>query len=151
MPLTRLPDLTFHTQRYYMTTGFYEGKKVIIYVASCKEQGCTSSLRHISREGRDRLVWKHRQEFFLIDRHEVLGRVFEGQELIDEMGRLANKHTHDFYHYLAEVDKYLVEVADVKHDTCNEPEKSWTVYYQVGFSAKDAADRVLSRTMAYQP
>jgi hypothetical protein len=151
MTLHQLPDLTFHTQRYYMTTGAVNGEKMIIYVASCKEQGCNSSLRHLTRHGRDRLVWEHRREQILTNRVEVLGQLFDDQELIDEMGRLANKHTHDFYNYLAEVDKYMVEVADVKHDTCNEPEKSWTVYYQVGFSAKDAADRVLSRTMAYQP
>lgn len=140
-------DSTFHEARNYLTPAMYQGEEILAYIGACKESRCTFTARHISREGRDRLVWKHRAEAIIIHRLEFFEKALHTDEAIAEaMSQAADKHTHTFEKWMELTNALYHEMLDLA-EPIPMPEFQYEVYYQTGFTAHDAAKRVADRTL----
>lgn len=145
-------DATFHEARNYMTPATYQGKEILAYIGSCKESGCRNIARHISREGRDRLVWTHRREHILAYRLAFFEKALGSDGAIQEaMTEHADKHTHTFDEWKELVEtiySYLMDPNPVIRDRHELPPFQYEVYWNLGFTAHDAAKRVADRVVS---
>jgi hypothetical protein len=151
MPDTKIRRLntTFHEARNYMTPARYQGKEILAYIGSCKESGCNNIARHISREGRDRLVWNHRRDAILAYRLNFFEAIpnISDDEVNDAMTDHADKHTHTYYEWMGHIETVVIsQVFDGKQPPADfeMPEFKYNLYYQVGFNVVDTVKKVLN-------
>lgn len=139
-------DHTFHEARNYMTPARYQGEHILAYIGSCKESGCGNIARHISREGRDRLVWNHRRQHILEYRKNFFEEALSSDGYIEEaMIDHADKYTHTYNEWRELVDRvflYQTFGDDPRPDNFEMPKFQYEVYYQVGFNVIDTAKKV---------
>lgn len=147
MTLIRRLDSTFHETRNYMTPAIYQNEEILAYIGACKESGCTFTARHISREGRDRLVWRHRRDAILVYRLNFFEKALTDDEAIAQaMTEQADKHTHTYNEWMGLTNALYHEMLDLD-EAIEMPPFQYEVYYQTGFNAHDAAKRVADRTL----
>lgn len=151
-PKIRRLDHTFHEARNYMTPAMYQGVEILAYIGSCKESGCGNIARHINREGRDRMVWKHRREHILTYRLNFFEAAMDTDGYIEEaMTDHADKHTHTYLEWLEKVRmvfRYQIFGDDLAPHDFEMPEFKYEVYYQVGFNVIDTVKKVADASPA---
>jgi hypothetical protein len=142
----RTLDATFHAGRKYMTPGTYQGDEVLVHISSCKESGCNFVARALDWDGVDRMVWRHRREQILTIRVQFFEAALTSDGDIEEaMNDHADKHAH----YLREWQNLVKMTYQcmMAPDPVELPPFQYEVYYDLGFTAHDAAKRVADRSL----